>query len=69
MYISLLLKMINGFSWPGKIMASPFKGYCTPNLELACFVCYLKIVNTNLWKIMYASYSKFSKELKNSIKI
>ena len=24
MYISLLLKMINGFSWPGKIMASPF---------------------------------------------
>ena len=26
MYISLLLKMINGFSWPAKIMASPFKG-------------------------------------------
>ena len=25
MYISLLLKMINGFSWPGKIMVSPFK--------------------------------------------
>ena len=25
-YISLLLKMINGFSWPGKIMASPFNG-------------------------------------------
>ena len=24
MYITLLLKMINGFSWPGKIMASPF---------------------------------------------
>ena len=24
MYISLLLKMINGFSWPAKIMASPF---------------------------------------------
>ena len=24
MCISLLLKMINGFSWPGKIMASPF---------------------------------------------
>ena len=22
------------------------RGYCTPNLELACFVCYLKIVNT-----------------------
>ena len=25
MYISFLLKMINGFSWPAKIMASPFK--------------------------------------------
>ena len=25
MYMSLLLKMINGFSWPGKIMASPSK--------------------------------------------
>ena len=25
MYISLLLKMISGFFWPGKIMASPFK--------------------------------------------
>ena len=25
MYISLLLKMINGFFWPAKIMASPFK--------------------------------------------
>ena len=24
MYISLLLKMINGFSWPAKLMASPF---------------------------------------------
>ena len=27
MYIFLLLKMINGFSWPAKIMDSPFK-YC-----------------------------------------
>ena len=25
MYISLLLKMINGFSWPAKFMAIPFK--------------------------------------------
>ena len=25
MYISLLLKMINGFFWPAKIMVSPFK--------------------------------------------
>ena len=24
MYISLLLKIIDGFSWPAKIMASPF---------------------------------------------
>ena len=25
LYISLLLKMMNGFSWPAKIVASPFK--------------------------------------------
>ena len=29
MYISLLLKMINGFSWPAKIMVSPFKQLLT----------------------------------------
>ena len=27
MFISLLLKMINVFSWPAKIMASPFNGW------------------------------------------
>ena len=27
MYISLLLKMIYGFSWPAKIMASPFNSF------------------------------------------
>ena len=27
MYIFLLLKMINGFSWPAKIMVSPFKAW------------------------------------------
>ena len=27
MYIFLLLEMINGFSWPAKIMVSPFKYY------------------------------------------
>ena len=32
MFISLLLKMINGFSWPAKIMASPFKwNYASKN--------------------------------------
>ena len=25
---------------------SAVREYCTPNLKLACFVCYLKIVNT-----------------------
>ena len=42
---------------------------CTPNQKLACFVLYLKIINTFLKKIMYASYSKLSKELKNGIRI
>ena len=36
--------------------------------KLACFVLYLKIINIFLKKT-YASYSKLSKELKNSIKI
>ena len=36
--------------------------------KLACFVLYLK-VSTSFWKIIYASYSKLYKELKNSIKI
>ena len=30
MYISLLLKMIYGFSWPAKIMASPFNHFVEP---------------------------------------
>ena len=44
------------------------RGYYTPNQKLACFVLFLKIINTFL-KIIYAPYSKLSKELKNSIKI
>ena len=42
------------------------RGNCTPNQKLACFALYLKIINT-FWKIIYASYSKLSKEIKNSI--
>ena len=34
--------------------------------ELACLVLYLKIINIFL-KMLYASYSKLSKELKSSI--
>ena len=41
------------------------RGFCTSYPRLACFVLYLKIINT--LKIMYAFYSKFSKELKNGI--
>ena len=37
--------------------------------KLACFVLYLKIINIFFWKMIYSSYSKLSKELKNSIKI
>ena len=47
---------------------SMLMGNCTPNQKLACFVLYLKIINTFLEKI-YASYSKLSKELKNDIGI
>ena len=37
--------------------------------KLACFVLYLKIINIFLKNNIYTSYSKLSKELKNSIKI
>ena len=45
-------------------------GYCTPDLKLAYFVCYLKVINTFFfWKIMHASESKLYKELKKGIEI
>ena len=44
-------------------------GLLHPLQKIACFVLYLKIVNPFLKRIMYASYSKLSKELKNNIKI
>ena len=36
---------------------------------LACFVLYLKVINTFLKKNVCASYSKLSMELKKSIEI
>ena len=38
-----------------------FKGVLHPNQKLACFVLYLKIINTILENHIYASYSKSSK--------
>ena len=38
-----LLKMIHCLNY-----LVPLRGYCTPNLKLAYFVCYLKIINTFL---------------------
>ena len=45
------------------------KGYCTPNQKLACFVLYLKIINTFLKKLYIPFYSILSKELKTNIEI
>ena len=45
-----------------------WRWYCTPKQKLACFVLYLKIINT-FWKIIYASYSELYKILKNDINI
>ena len=39
--------------------------YYIPNLKLACFVLYLKMINT----FVKMTFSKLSKELKNSIKV
>ena len=38
-------------------------------LHLSIFVFYLKFIKTFFWKIMYESYSKLAKELKNDINI
>ena len=35
------------------IIITSLKGYCTPNLKLACFVCYLKIINNLLKHNVY----------------
>ena len=45
------------------------RGYCTPYQKLACFVLYLKIINTFLKNNIYASHGKLSKELKHYIEI
>ena len=45
------------------------KGVLHPNQKLAGFVLYLKIIHTFFWKIIYASYSKLSKELTNGTEI
>ena len=50
MFISLLLKMINVFSWPAKIMASPFNWECACEIMTAvqsidsCFLCYEPLI-------------------------
>ena len=38
------------------------RGYCTPNLKLACFVCYLKIINPffEKWCILLKWNSKMA---------
>ena len=38
MYISLLQNMMNGFSWPAKIMAGPFKSYGSDMLGMYFFI-------------------------------
>ena len=44
-------------------------GNCTPDQKLACSMfcamCTVSKLTTRFWKIIYASYSKLSKELKN----
>ena len=48
----------------------PLRGYCTSYSKLACFVLYLKIVNTFLKNnICIFCTSKLYKELKNGIGI
>ena len=48
MYISLLLKMINGFSWPAKIMASPFKLKCLGKSDTEINTCFEVLIQIEI---------------------
>ena len=45
------------------------RGYCTSYPKISMFLCSISKLSTLFREMIYASYSKFSKELKNSIKI
>ena len=62
MYISLLLKMINGFSWPAKIMVSPFKKTRTP----CCNCAQILQVTIDFWKVKYVPATTFVQSLVES---
>ena len=51
-----------------QVVVFSFKGYCTLNLKLACFVCHIKIINTffennacilNIVKVNVQGYQKW----------
>ena len=47
--LQYLLKSTEIAMWGGDVhWVSPLRGYYTPNQKLACFVLYLKIINTFL---------------------
>ena len=48
---SLFLHLESIYVWFffSKILERLLREYCTPNLKLACFVCYLKIININIF--------------------
>ena len=67
----IITNMIHNI-WMSRCWISPILvmlwGYCTPDLKLPCFVCYLEIINT-FWKIIYVTSRKLSKELNNDTEI
>ena len=65
-YVIILLNLILS------VMLILLSGYCTSypkKLQNKYVLCSISKLSTSFWKIIYASYSKLSKELKNSIKI
>ena len=70
MYISLLLKMINGVSWPAKIMVSPFKVGNVPNFcQIGCFSPSLRKKVENAPKLgMFGCFSKIKLKKKKKFR-
>ena len=54
------------------VWEAQLRGYCTSypkKLQNKHVLCSISTLSKSFWKIIYASYSKLSKELKNSIKM
>ena len=68
-YSNCVQKSLWGSQWICQIDVSPCLRVTAPPTQNYYVLCSISKLSTPFWKIIYASYSKLSKELKNGIKI